>query len=294
MSIRARKGQFPPGLRSASRALRVPKYLDWLLRRATAIWRCLPNCQIVGAQKAGTSSLYNYLVQHPNIHASYRKEIHYFDGGLAPEVNTLDFGVKWYRAHFPLEATVKQGDICLDATPLYLFNPQVAKRIYECTPQAKIIILLRDPVERAISHYFLIKRHGLEELGIEQALAQEEQRLSRAYANNDFKDPAFRLYSYQARGMYLEQVRLYQRYFNDKQILIIDSEHLFKDTNNTLKQVFSFLQVDSAYQVSDLRSQNVGTNKTKVAPEVYEKLKANFEEPNLLLSGHINKKFDWQ
>ena len=134
--------------------MRVPKSLDWLQRRATANWRCLPNRQIVGAQKNGTSSLYRYSIQHPNIHKSYSKEVHYFDGGLAPKVNSLDLGINWYRAHVPLGAAVKQGDICLDATPLYLFNPQVAKRIYECIPHNKIIILLRNPIERAISQYF--------------------------------------------------------------------------------------------------------------------------------------------
>jgi len=273
--------------------MHVPKSLDWLQRRATANWRCLPNCQIVGAQKAGTSSLYHYLTQHPNIHKSYSKEVHYFDGGLAPDVNSLDLGINWYRAHFPLRAAVKEGDICLDATPLYLFNPQVAKRIYECIPNTKIIILLRNPVERAISHYFLIKRHGLEDLSIEQALVQEEKRLSQAYANNDFKDPAFRLYSYQARGLYLEQIKLYQQYFNDSQILILNSEYLFENPKNALEQVFSFLAVDSDYHVPDLKSQNVGKNRKKVAPEIYEKLTSTFEKPNLLLYGRIKKTFDW-
>lgn len=259
----------------------------------TANWRCLPNCQIVGAQRAGTSSLYHYLVQHPNIHKSYRKELHYFDGGLAPDVDNFDLGINWYRAHFPLKTTVKPGDICLDATPLYLFNPQVAKRIYRCTPHTRIIVLLRNPVERAISHYFLIKRHGFENLQLEQALAQEEKRLSQAYANCDFKDPAFRLYSYQARGFYLEQIKLYEQYFDDQQILMINSERFFRNPKNTLEQVFSFLGVDRNYQVPDLESQNVGNNKKKIAPEIYEKLTSTFKAPNLLLYSHINQSFDW-
>jgi sulfotransferase family protein len=265
----------------------------WPLRRLTASQRALPNCFIVGAQKAGTSSLYHYLIQHPQVHKSFKKEIHYFNGGTEESQNKYAYGENWYRAHFPKQKQLKHKDICVDATPIYLFDPTVAQRIHKLTPTAKIIILLRDPVERAISHYFHVKRWGFEKLPIEQALAQEAARLTECYSQKDFKKPSFRLYSYQARGLYLEQIKYYEKYFAQEKILIINSTDLFRDPKLTLKQVFSFLNITDDCQIDDLKSQNVGSNKEKVSLEVYQHLQAYFSQPNLELFAHLQQHYQW-
>ena len=274
--------------------MHIPKKIDWYLKRITARYRSLPNCYIVGAQKAGTSSLYHYLIQHSQIEKSFKKEIHYFDGGLDPSIDDYQRGKNWYKAHFSLKKTDQGSNISIDATPLYLFNPIVPKRIYQCTPNAKIIILLRDPVERAISHYFHVKRHGFEPLPFEEALAKEAERLAPCYANNNFKDPAFRLYSYQARGMYLEQIQNYLKYFNSQEILIINSDDLFVNAEVTIQKVFQFLNVDVNYRIPDLKSQNVGNNKQQISNDTRHYLQNHFSVPNQALFDYLGQSFDWQ
>src|SRR5690606_33886153 len=114
--------------------------------------RALPDFIIVGAQKAGTTSLFHYLSEHPQIISPYKKEVHYFDGGLNPEIDTFKKGEKWYRSNFPRKPKSKSIKT-FEASPLYLFNPLAPQRIKDLLPNVKLIILLRDPVERAISQY---------------------------------------------------------------------------------------------------------------------------------------------
>lgn len=272
---------------------RFQKKMTDYSRKLNASQRALPNCLIIGAQKAGTSSLYHYLIQHPQVHKSLKKEIHYFDGGLKDNKDTFLRGKNWYRSHFPLQKEMKKNDVCIDATPMYLFNPLAPARIKTLLPTAKLIILLRNPVERAISHYFHVQRHGFEELSLKEALTQEELRLREIKLLNNYKNPAFRLYSYQERGLYLEQIKRYQALFNERQILILHSDDLFQHPKDSLKQVFQFLNLDDSYLIPDLKSQNVGNNKGKVSDEVYLQLQDYFEQANKELFEHIKKNYHW-
>ena len=268
--------------------------LSWVCRRSTASFRCLPNCLIVGAQKAGTSSLYHYLTQHPRVHSSYCKEVHFFDGGLDPLVDTYANGEHWYRAHFPFKHNMNTGDVCIDASPLYLFNPQAPERIKAVLPDTKIIILLRDPVERAISHYFHVKRRGFENLNIEDALAMEKKRLMRPIESRDYKALSFRQYSYQARGMYLEQILRFQKLFTNEQILIIGSDELLGEPEKTLTQTFNFLAIDSEYQIHDLEFKNIGGNKQEISKHAYKKLTDHFRPHNEALFEYLGTTFPWR
>jgi hypothetical protein len=276
-----------------SYSLRIKARIKGFIRKATARQRTLPNCLILGAQKAGTSSLYHYLIQHPQAHQSLKKEVHFFSGGLQENIDTYEKGERWYRAHFPLQSTMKVGDIAIDATPMYLFHPQAPARINAMLPNAKLIILLRNPVERAISHYFHVQRHGFEPLTIAQAFADENSRLQKISASSHFKDPAYRLFSYQQRGLYLAQIKRYQTLFPAEQILIMNSDELFQQPQQSLKKVFCFLGIDDNYQIPDLQSQNVGNNKAHVPENTYQQLQEFFEQPNKDLFEHINQKFPW-
>jgi len=274
-------------------SLRIKARVKGLILRATARQRALPNCLIIGAQKAGTSSLYHYLIQHPQVHKSLKKEVHYFDGGLKENKYTFLQGENWYRSHFPLQSDMEKNDICIDATPMYLFNPLAPERIKNLLHKAKLIILLRNPVERAISHYFHVQRHGFEELSINDALAQEESRLESAKRHKNYKEQSFRLYSYQERGLYLAQIKRYQALFNEDQLLILSSDELFQKPKETLKQVFNFLEIKNNYLVPDLKSQNVGNNKEKVSKETYLQLEEYFGQANKALFEHIKKHYPW-
>ncbi|WP_287523664.1 sulfotransferase domain-containing protein [Okeania sp. SIO2C2] len=122
---------------------------------------------IIGAQKCGTNSLYNYLVQHPLIAASLQHEIHYFD-------LNFDKDLQWYQSQFP---ELEPGIITGESSPYYLFHPLVPQRIFDIYPQIKLIILLRNPAERAISHYDHEVRLGTEKLTLKEAIAAEQNRL---------------------------------------------------------------------------------------------------------------------
>ncbi len=124
------------------------------VRRLGAGRRVLPDFLVIGAQKSGTSSLFRYLDQHPQVRGSVPKEVHYFSGGFAPAPDAYARGEGWYRAHFPKKAAMGQGVRAFEATPLYLLHPLAAGRIHALMPAVKLVAVLRNPTDRALSHYF--------------------------------------------------------------------------------------------------------------------------------------------
>ena len=185
----------------------------------------LPDFLGIGTQKGGTTSLQKLLEQHPGAFLPITKEVHYF---------TLHYneGEHWYRGHFQ-QANRKQ--ICGEITPYYLFHPQAPQRIQALIPKARFIVLLRDPVERALSQYFHARRLGFEELELEAALAAESQRL----ASGDLY--SHQKHSYLSRSRYELQLQRYQRLFSPHQLLILRSEDLFEKTERSWKAIQDFL-----------------------------------------------------
>lgn len=255
--------------------------------------RCLPNAIIIGAQKSGTSSLFSYLTQHPEIRGSSRKEVHFFDGGSVPGVDNFKKGKNWYRAHFPL-ATGRVEKRIIEATPSYLFVPSVPARIAQLLPDAKLIVVLRDPVERAISHFFHEVRGGREKRPIMSALVEEEDLLEPIWKSGDYKNRQFLSFSYKARGRYAEQLSRYFGFFSRDRILVLSSKALFEKTDETLARIFTFFDVEGSIRsVRDQRPKNVGTNKSAVETSVREYL-ANYYAPhNETLYAMLGEQVDW-
>ena len=131
----------------------------------------LPDFFIIGAKKCGTTFLYHLLGQHPHVEAAKKKEIHYFDHHFSK-------GNDWYRSHFP-PPTWKEGrrSITGESSPYYLFHPHAARRMAGVVPRARLIVLLRNPVDRAYSHYHQEAGRGHEPLTFEEAIEAEEARL---------------------------------------------------------------------------------------------------------------------
>src|SRR2546423_13513556 len=124
-----------------------------LFRRLTHKIRIIPDFLIIGGQKCGTTSLYYYLIEHPNIAPAVRKQMHFFD-------NRFKKGFGWYKSNFPTIFSKwyktflhKQKFVSGEATPYYLFHPLAASRVHQFLPDVKLIVLLRNPVNRAYSHY---------------------------------------------------------------------------------------------------------------------------------------------
>ena len=267
--------------------------LFWPYRQATWRRRILPDFIIIGAMKSGTSSLYAYLSQHPQLYPSCKKEVHFFDGGLNPDIDTFVKGQAWYRAHFPLRSKLSTDAKTFEASPLYIFNPLAPQRIFDLVPSVKIIAVLRNPIERAISHYFHEKRKNREPLTIYEAFQEEEKRLEPIINRKDFKNRIFIDYSYKIRGLYKEQLERYLDYFSRQQILIISSEDLFSEPELTISRVLKYVEVDTVFKVKELRSHNVASNRSDIDPYVYDYLNNYFLPHNPALYELVGKSYGW-
>ncbi len=258
--------------------------------RVTACLRPLPNFLVIGAQKAGTTSLFHYICQHPQVFENKAKELHFFD-------QHYRHGTNWYRSHFPLAGRLMSGRCLGEATPYYLCHPHAPSRIFNLLPRVKIIAILRDPVERAISHYFHEKKKGREDLPILEALEKEEERCGEEW-QRILDDPTYvsrthQSFSYKQRGIYLEQLQRYWNFFPQQQILVLESSKLFTDPHAVLHQVFQFLEINPNVTIPDVTVQNANSRKKAVFPEVYTYLNEFFSPYNALLTDALVRDFGW-
>lgn len=257
--------------------------------------RISPEFIIVGAQKAGTSSLYYYLSQHPQVVPAFNKEVHFFDLNMRR-------GMPWYRAHFPLrddilrrQQTLGKMVVTGEASPYYLFHPHAAKRIAETLPSIKLIVLLRNPVDRARSHYHDEIRRGHESLSFEAAVEQEPRRLEgeveRMLADEYYRSFSHSHHSYTSRGIYVDQLQVWDKYFSPDQFLILSSEDLFRDEQTSYFQVLRFLGLDS-WEITDWRPKNTGAY-TNTQSRVNKWLSSFFEPHNKRLYEYLGRDFGW-
>jgi len=265
-------------------------------RHLTASQRALPDFVIIGAQKAGTTSLYHYLAQHPAVLGLERKEVHYFD-------NHAERPLTWYRAHFPTRAAMQRrarqhdGPVLTgEATPFYMFHPFGPARIASALPNVKLIAILREPVARAVSHYHHEVRGGAESLSLEEAIAQEPERLRReldALGPAAFDDPRSlqRHASFLARGRYAEQmVRVFENVDRER-VLVLFSEHLFARPDDVYARACSFLNLPPS-PLRDVAPRNAGAYQ-HVNEAFAERLRGHFAAPNEILADLLGEDLPW-
>ena len=213
----------------------------------------------LGVQKGGTTTLQLLLEQHPQVWLPPNKELHYFSLHYAR-------GAQWYSDCF-MEAKAKQS--CGEITPYYIFHPYAPQRIAELLPHARLIVLLRDPVERCLSQYFHSCRWGLETLGLEEALAAEDDRLLGAdliLAAAGATHRSHQEHSYLARSRYEEQLTRYEQLFPSEQLLVLRSEDLFEDGPSVWERVQTFLQVDAVPFPEGVTPANAGRGEAAAVP----------------------------
>ena len=196
----------------------------------------LPDFLGIGTQKGGTSYLHGLLQQHPHAFLAHPKELHFFSLHHGQ-------GLDWYANHF---AKAKAEQRCGEITPYYLFHPLTAERIHAAIPDVKLIVLLRDPLERALSQYLHSKRLGLEPLELEAAFAAEEQRLADAEAalNQGEAHRSHQQHSYLSRSRYEQQQPRFEALFTPEQLLVLHSEALFERPQRIWEEVLGFLELD--------------------------------------------------
>ena len=246
---------------AAEGRLAQPAHTGWhVLARSGARWcmmtagrpvhgaRMMPGFMIVGAERCGTTSMFHVLRQHPAVFNGTlpRKEVHYFDYKYHRR------SLAWYQCHFPLKARARLAapsgvrPVAFEATANYMFDPHAPDRIARDLPGVKLLVLVRDPVERAYSAHAHQTGYGDETEPFERALELEDARLA-AEAGRLAADPSYAPsssydhHSYRTRGHYADQLERLERIFGRERIHVIDSGDFFADPGPGYDQVLEFL-----------------------------------------------------
>ena len=208
--------------------------------------RVLPNFFVVGTQRGGTTSLFIYLLTHELVHGPRRaKGVHYFD-------TNYDKSVRWYRSNFPRASAIEKQRSATgvppaigEGAPYYLFSPRIPERIHDVSPNARIITVLREPLDRAISHHNHEVKRGFETLSMYEAFEAEPDRLAgeveRMLDDPSYVSRAHIHHAYLARGQYGEQLERYFDLFGRDQVLVLDSAKLKSEPEATVRLATDFL-----------------------------------------------------
>ena len=241
-----------------------------------------PNFIIIGQAKCGTSSLYNYLTQHPQILPALKKEIAFWN-----VKSNFDKGLDWYLAHFPT-ITSEESLITGEATPFYLDSKSIAKHIGQIFPNIKFIILLRNPIDVVISDYYMRVRLSRESSSLKKAILSGLDNPIHT-SNTDLSH--FHDNRYLRRGRYIEFISQWMDVFPKQQFLILRSEDFFVDPANTVNQVFKFLEVEP-YQLQAYPNKNKGSY-PPISQSTRQTLSDYFRPFNQQLEEYLDRKFNW-
>ena len=272
----------------------IARYAQYSYGLATAAFRPLPTFLIIGAQKAGTTALFAYLRWHPEVMGPSWKEVSFFDRRYGAE--------RSYRSSFP--AWPRQWLVARrrgvwplvgEASPSYLFHPLAPQRVADIVPNVRLIALLRNPVERAYSHYQHEVRLGREPLSFEDALDLEDERLrgevERMVADPSYFSEAWWNYTYVARGRYAEQLERWLEIFPREQLLVLFTEELGTSTGEAYARVLEFIGA----RPHELRSypRIFGHDYASMNPATRARLDAEFTEPNRRLAELLGRELPW-
>jgi len=254
----------------------------------------LPDFLIIGAARSGTTSLYEYLSQSPNVIAPTGKEIYFFD-------KNFQRGINWYKKFFPTKKEVanisknlKKHVMTGEATPRYIHHPHTPKRVFDLVPHVKLIVLLRNPIDRAYSHYQMQFEHKAESLSFEEAIEQEEllkEEMEKMEQSDNYYSVEFYKRSYLTRGIYAEQLERWFKYFPREQFLIIKSEDFYSEISSVFKKVLNFLNLPN-FEPEVFRPFK-SRQYQSMKPETREKLVEFFKPHNERLYKLLGIDFGW-
>lgn len=274
---------------------RVIKKTRILRHKMTSYNRVLPNFLIIGVPRAGTTSLYNYLIEHPSIYPALWKEISFFS-------EFFEKGITWYKSHFASEQFKtyitkfkKKKFLTGEATPNYLFHPLASKRIHEIIPNVKLIVLLRNPVDRANSHYWQSIRKHRESLSFQEAINKQldqTQVYKESIDTNNMKTYFDTENSYIAGGLYLEGIKNYLKIFPKNQFLILRSEDLYDNAQTVLNTITDFLEIER-WSLKKAIKYNYHEDQTKMDESIRKKLLEYYKPHNERLYKYLNVNFGW-
>jgi hypothetical protein len=270
--------------------------------RVSAAVRVLPDFLIIGCKKGGTTSLLNWLVEHPDVARMYpsfqrRKSPHYFDINYAR-------GEAWYRAHFPSryalarrESRTGRRPLVGEASPYYMFHPAAPERVRETLPDVRLIALLREPVSRAYSNYWDRVATGNEDLpSFESAIEAEDARLA-GVTPQRLGDPAYYSYhhdhhTYLARGRYLEHLEPWLAAYGGDRLLVLPAEDMFEAPQAVFERVQRFLGLPVRELALRPRNER-GRGYPPIGSETRARLREYYEPHNRALFDALGQEFAW-
>ena len=266
-------------------------------RRNPGRGRLLPDFLIIGTAKSGTTTLYGWLSEHPFIEPAVKKEVHFFD---------YDYyrGVDWYRSHFPTEQARAAFErehgrrfLTGEASPSYISHEWAPSRVAKTVPRAKLIVAMRNPVDRAYSQFQMSRREAEEPLeSFADAVAAEEMRLrdecDRSRADPRYNSWPIGCWSYLLRSRYAEQVERWFELFRREQFLFVKTEDLESHPQQTLDSVYAFLDLPP-YANEQLAHLHVSPAYEPVPPAVRAQLAAYFRPHNERLYELLGVDFGW-
>jgi hypothetical protein len=277
-----------PVVRRLEKTAREEGLLAW--RRLSWRQRAEPDFLVIGAQRSGTTSLYAYICEHPRVLPALRKEVHFFDDRFSK-------GVSWYRAHFPLlQEMQRASDVALtgEGSPYYLFHPAVPGRVAQTLPRVRLIAVLRNPIDRAYSHYQHEVRMRRETLSFQEAVNREQERLAdegqKLLDGRSRFSRNHRSFSYLARGVYVDQLLAWERFFSRDRLLILNSEELFANPDAVLERTFAHLGLPTgASRHYNRKYPGYAT----MDQTLRNRLAEHFQPHNLRLYQYLGRRFDW-
>jgi hypothetical protein len=251
----------------------------------------LPTFVIAGAQKSGTTSLTEALRQHPEIAFSRRKELHFFDRHFAR-------GLEWYEAQFDPQPHHRQVG---EATPAYMYDAVARERLAATLPDARIVVILRNPVDRAYSHYWHKRRLGDEPLEtFEEAIAAEPERRARQEVRKRIG------FAYVDRGHYAPQIESLIAGHGRERVHVMLLDDLVRDREATLRELLTFLDVDpspastlevrkrNSYRVTTAEGTTAAVDYTPMSEQTRAELTDHFAASNQRLAEILERDLgDW-
>ncbi len=252
----------------------------------------LPDFLVIGVGKGGTTFLYHLLGQHPHVEPAATKEVHFFG-------NLYDEGVEWYRQNFPAPRW-KDGRMTItgEASP-HIAHPLAPERVAEVVPRARLIALLRNPVDRAYSRYQQMVRRGRitrsfeEDIELEKAQLLASVRRGRYGAEVDESSPGYTgdcIY----KGLYVDHLTRWSEFFDREQMLILKSEDFFTRPQEILQQVFGFLDLPEwEPDPSEFERKRNTRGYEKMDPSTRRGLEEYFEPHNRRLYDYLGRDLGW-
>jgi hypothetical protein len=284
--LAARRAPQSDAKRELTGAQLLARRVRRLAMRATAPLRPWPDAIVIGTGKGGSTSLFDYLAQHPLVARPTRKEVYFFD---------LHYGrgTSWYRAQFSMKT--RRGMRAIEATPNYLSDPRVPARVHELIPNAKFIVLLRDPVGRSVSHWGHLVRDGREQRTLAHLLADEiAEPLDAVEAITGHEDTIRWLRSHVLyHACYARHLERWFERFDRSQFLFLFSDDLFADPVGTTVRVQEFIGLPPE-PPTDVAARNTRTSEPDVDPAVRAQMEAFFAPHDAALEALLGIELPWR